>query len=208
MKVVINPIRKNFDKNAITTLEQDLQQLGDFVKGAEVDIYLVGGVAIALTIGHFYRNHQDFDLAIFSEDLDKFYKYITSKSYEMVTRHLSKQTSLGYHLNLVSKTNPQMVLEKNQNYLRFLRRDHHIIQYTGNRMDYVDLFLLRKKEKTVYLVEHNLDIPSEEFFPVRSHALRSGSSLLIPNLAYRTRMKNTKQIDDIVRLSHAETFYW
>jgi hypothetical protein len=191
MKFVIAH-RKDIKNKPLTSkdhelLKEDINHLGAFLKGTDVDVYLVGGVAVALEEGKFHRNHRDFDLAIFSKDLENFYAYLKSKGYCFIRKNSYTHISPRYDLNLISEISPEKINNK-QGHFKVLQRTPRIIKKVKNRMDYFDLFLLEDREDWIYLTANGVNVPRDEFFPARSYPLENGTELLIPNLKYRSRI--------------------
>jgi hypothetical protein len=200
MKLLFGPVRDSFDRQEVNTLGKDLEELAKFIEGSGLEVYLVGGVAVALTVGDFYRNHHDFDLALFVKDLDKFHQFLRSMNYLLVKRHFSANVSPGHRIYCVSETTPDRVHEKNQSRLRLLRQNRKRIHYLPNRMDYIDLFLLDEHENYIHLLEHGQFVPKNEFYPIATHLTNKGK-IFIPNIKYRERIEciDIKQVDDLTR---------
>jgi len=205
MKFLISPRKKFLDERASQQLNREIETLGEFVCGAGMDVYLVGGVAVALTVGNFYRNHSDFDLALFDRNLGDFYEYCSSRGYELVTREgfPSLHISPFHHLYVVSETDPRRALNKAQTRLRILLKGEGLVRMLRSRTDYIDLFLLQERGRYIRSAEYGVDIPKEEFFPVQNFSVKNGFRLSVPNLKgclSRIGVRKPKQAGDFARL--------
>ncbi|NIO22837.1 MAG: hypothetical protein GTN38_02305 [Candidatus Aenigmarchaeota archaeon] len=188
MKFIISPrISSNLTQNEHELLEKDMQMLGEFVKGTDTDIYVVGGVALGLTEGKFYRNPSDFDIAVFYNDLGNFCDHVESKGYGFVRKIGHTHISPKYDLGIFSEIDSDQIKENNSHrYQRILRKKSSPIQKIDGRADLLDFYLLQDQGDKIYLMEYDISVPKEKFFPIQKHSLDNGTGLLVPNLEYRS----------------------
>jgi len=162
-----------------------------------MDIYLVGGIAVALANGGFRRNHRVIDLAIFDTDLNEFHRHAASRGYYFTKKMGYTHISHRHDLNIYSRITPEEMMD--EGYCKVLLRKPAIVQNVRKKMDCFDLFLMRYAGESIYFIDQEKTIPHDEFFPARSYPLENGTELLIPNLKYRPRLwtPNSKAGDEV-----------
>ena len=201
MKAVISPRRKNFDKKNISILEKELSLFSQFLSGIQSETFLVGGLAVALKYGKFYRSNKDFDIAIFDSDLEQFYCNIQNQGYGIYQRQQCGHISPWQHLSILKFLTTKEILDGKHTKLRVLKETTSPLQFTQSRQDYFDLFLLKKNETTVELLEQGISVPKEEFFPLTHINYDGVGDFVIPNFQYRKRMfRNPVQKLDLAKV--------
>lgn len=201
MKVILTPRFQGFSKEQQKDLEKDLDSLADFSTKTKNLPYLVGGVAIALHVGEFYRNHRDFDLALFEQDLKGFYDLSTQAGYEFYHSHFATHISKEKHMIIGSKTNPKKIKKRARGCFAVVPKERGLVQEV-DRGNYFHVYLLREQFGGIYLVKNNLQIDKSDFFPVVNHERETGV-IRLPNMKYKSLLSanRPRQQEDMERFN-------
>lgn len=113
MKLVVTKKRSRYlSGNEEDLLKSEMQSLGKLFSHFNKDVYVVGGLSIGLTEGRFYRNPQDFDIALFQEDFPKFHEYMKSRGYGFVIKTGHTHISPKHDLNMYSEVDLNQIIDK------------------------------------------------------------------------------------------------
>lgn len=163
----------------------DIRVLCDLIKGLPFNVYLVGGVGMAIRENQFYRNHRDLDIAIFTQDIEAFFSHMLSKGYRVLQKSVSGHISPKHNLQVTKDISIDHLMKHNPDLLkiRMLNAGRGLIKCVNHRTDFFDVFLLGETDKGVLLHGFNAITPWKDFKP--SVPVRPGSNLLLPNLNYK-----------------------
>lgn len=67
IKFVIRPVHRPMNKFASEILLKELSIVKSLFQDISSKVYLVGGVGMAIRQNKFYRNHTDFDVAVYQK---------------------------------------------------------------------------------------------------------------------------------------------
>lgn len=179
-------------EEAARTLEEELSRLGTFTYGLPFQVYVVGGLAWALSSGTLYRKHNDIDVGLFEHDLDDFYDHLQSAGYTLAHRIASGHISGQHDIQIIRETDPKKVRKGEQRKLKLIHKNGMSGFKPSSRMDYLDLFLFRQRDQEVDVMGFEVTIPDKDFYPIREFRLNNGTSLYVPNLAYMARLHEMK----------------
>ena len=168
-----------------TNLEDDVQFMATLFEGIECPVYLIGGIGMALRVGHFYREHKDFDLAIFTDELPIVMRHLEKRNYLITTRRFMTHISPKYNIQAVTTYDPKRANIPNPEKLhtRGLKKSGPLVRVHFKRTDYFDIFFLGKSDGGVIAHGFKVVIPWNDFLPAEK--ISEKSNLLLPNLNYK-----------------------
>ena len=82
----------------LSNLKDDVDFFVSLFEGAGFPVYLGGGVGLALRAGYFYRNHEDFDIMVFVENLPMLVRHPAGRGYLVAKRSFMVHLSSEYRL--------------------------------------------------------------------------------------------------------------
>ncbi|MBM3860593.1 MAG: hypothetical protein FJ395_13210 [Verrucomicrobia bacterium] len=186
MAVIIHPRRfKLYRKPSaaqIALLEKDLHSTGlldnDFV-------LLVGGIALALHAGEYYRLHADIDLAVFETDIPRFHALAKRNGFTIAERIATGHVSSQYDVSIVRKVSAQKTGTS-----KHIRAIRNLRPFMFSRRDsFLDVFVYVPNSGFVDAPHYDFRFPKERFFPITRKTLSSGLVLNIPNPLHILDMK-------------------
>ncbi len=163
-------------------LRQDLAFVRSWVDTGPVDVFLVGGLGLAVRNGSFHRNHGDIDLAVFTHDLPAFSRHVAACGYDWA------QPVAGLALTPWHRLDLARVVESPQaaSALRLTRRTDSRVQRTPRRADFMDVMLLEERPAGIALLGYSAVVPREDFFPPTGVA--GCRRLWLPNPQYKRHL--------------------
>ena len=174
--------KRSHNKKAhdLTNLEHEVKDLSRLFEGTSHNVFLIGGVGLALRNGGFSRDHKDFDIAIFIKDLPEITRLLTVQGFVLVRRKFFTHLFSFFDMQIVTSFDPDQIhiSSKNRMRLRFLRRGP-AIRMIRSRIEMIDIFLWDKNEKGVFSYAYNLQMPWDDVRPL--HKINVNSGLVIPS---------------------------
>ena len=175
--------KRSHNKKAydLTNLEHEVKSLSRLFEGSSHNVFLIGGVGLALRNGGFSRDHKDFDIAIFTKDLSEITRLLSAQGYMLVRRKFFTHLFSFLDMQIVASFDPDQMqnFTKDRLRLRFLRRSP-AIRMISSRIEMIDIFLWDKKEEGVFSYAYNLLMPWDDVRPL--HKINVNSGLVIPSL--------------------------
>lgn len=156
-------------------LEQALDELARLLSGAAT-WELSGGLAIAATIGRFYRMHDDIDINVDIEDLNEFVAHARKQGYALFGRGLIVRTSLNTKIDVYKALSTTEAATGKHRHLRLARVDPDGLIVPHRQLtDYIDLY--------PYTIEKNeiVDLLTNQRAPL-SHRYASSYTTLSGNV--------------------------
>lgn len=203
-------IRKRATANAtlgngeLDGLLADLQEISAFTQGAGFPIYLVGGVGMSLSLGHFYRSHKDIDLMIALDDLGAFCEHAGKNGYAF-HRRIGRARLMGdLYALLFRNCLPGEVIDRRGDGVKLLQDGSPVMAYGRTRC--LDVYVFSEQGDGISLLESGIRIPMRDFSPAQQVHLPDGSNLLVPPPNYFWHMKNARSrpVDVLDRARLAE----
>ncbi len=192
--------RKSTSPAALETLSEEVQNLAQLFIGAQCPVYLAGGVSMALHQDRFYRNHKDFDIAIFVDDLPTLASHLESRGYELVVRYFTTHISPWHNIQWVAPLDINRIGREEPGSVRVrgMKKNRNPIRYMNHRDTYFDIFFQSKLERGAFLHWPKVIIPWDDFFPAKP--VIEGSSLLLPNLNHKKHLPVhvPRQVEDFL----------
>ena len=184
-KLIINTKKGKLKYRQKATLDSDLDELIDLFKGLKCPVYLVGGVGLALSIGSFKRNHKDFDLAVFKDDLAELTEFLLTSDYMLVKRSFTMKLSKDLHLQIYTPLKKEQfhLAGRTKLVVKLLRTGQNRSIYIKQRLDMIDLFIYGKNEYGVLHFGYNNFIPWDDFYPATK--ISDNSALELPNMSQK-----------------------
>ena len=185
--IVINPRKGPFNDSSLKWLEEDVDRLCLLFEDADFEVFLTGGIGLAMHQERFYRYHKDIDLAIFVEDLPALSAYLNGRDYRVVKRWFMTHLGARYDMHIVapfdiSQIGWKIPISKK---IRGLQNGL-FMRYRHSRAMIFDVFLWQKSEKGVIPVGYDTIIPWEDFYPATK--AKSGTNLLLPNINHKKHL--------------------
>lgn len=186
-----------------TLLEQELQDTGlldnDFV-------LLVGGIALSLHAGDYYRLHSDIDLAIFEADIPRFCALAERNGYTIAERLATGHLSPLYDFSFVRPLPTERIITSK--HTRVIRNLRPLMM--ADRSTFLDVFVYAPNGKFVEVPHYNLRFPNERVFPITQKTLPSGLTVNLPSPLHildvkrsETRTVNTNDLQYYAHLEQA-----
>ena len=190
---VIRPRHKKLKPDSIENLRSDVNFLAGLFEKSDFNVYLVGGVGMAIRGDTYYRNHRDLDVAIFSEDLEKILIHLQALDYRVMSKHFSTHISPWHNMQIVSRFDKTENLTKNPDLLkvRVIKKGRALFRYARHRVDYFDVFFLGRTKEGVILHGYNAIVPWGDFLPTNS--ITDESNLILPNIRYKQYLPPKKK---------------
>lgn len=187
------------DQDFAQTLHREVDQLLDLFNSAPFQVFMVGGVGLALHRGDFHRDHRDYDIAVLKEDLGTLARHLDSRGYFLGRRRFMMHIFAGLNLELFARLEPgfEFTGHKTKYTIRMVKKGlFHV--YPG-RLTVIDVFpFIRQGKHIRFIGKYPLE-PAKYFFPGKK--IREQSSLLLPNLTHYNYVpvKNIRQAEDYRR---------
>ncbi len=164
------------------SLHRDLATLRDWADAGPVDLYLVGGLGLAVRSAQFRRNHADIDLALFTDDLPRFTDYLSDCGYHWARPVLGLAVSPWHRVDLarsVPDPGPARAL-------RVSRATNTRVRHSAVRTDFMDVMLMRRGDTGVTMLGDEVDVPWDDFLPARP--VVGSRRLWLPNVRYKRHL--------------------
>ena len=172
----------NHEENKI--LQFDIELLLTLFEDAPCDVFLTGGVGLAIRSQEFYRFHKDIDLAIFEDDIEQFDRHLETMNYSLVKNFFMTHISPRYDLYAVKKIAASAIRNYGSGRVKVRGlKDGPGIRLVRRRSEIFDLFLWKKTKEGVATVGYNTTIPWKDFYPAQK--LSENSQLRLPNINYK-----------------------
>lgn len=165
-------------------LRDDIEVIRALVDSGPVDVYLVGGVGLALRSGHFYRNHADIDLAIFVDDLAAFSQHAASHGYGWASPVAGVAITPWRRIDVARPLAAPGEVTAGSGPLRLVRRRGSHLQRVTQRADFLDVMLLGSRADGAEMLGEGVVVPWEDFLPTEA----LGRRLLLPNPRYKSHL--------------------
>jgi hypothetical protein len=186
----------------LSSLDQELEDLVRLFSGLTCPVFLVGGVGLAVRFGKFYRNHKDFDLSIYIDDVVVIRKYLKQQSYNLVRRSFRIKIAPDVYIEFYKPFEFRSIkkLYAGKHVVKLLNGDRAKKLYVPRRLDLMDLLLLGRSDEGVYDFAYKIMIPWNDFLP--ADVLSENSSLQLPNINYRKYVPayTERSQDDLIRV--------
>lgn len=163
-------------------LRHDLTLVSSWIDAGDVDVFLVGGLGLAVRSGHFYRNHGDIDLAVFDVDLPAFAATAADAGYRWA-RPVAGLAVSPWHRVDVARDVPE---PHPFSPLRLTRIRGSRVGRVMHRADFLDVMVLRRTPDGVAMLGDNVLVPLHDFFP--AVAVPDCRRLWLPNAAYKRHL--------------------
>ena len=163
-------------------LRQDLDLVRSWIDAGDVDVFLVGGLGLAVRSRRFYRNHADIDLAIFDDDLPAFTRNAGAAGYRWARPVAGMAVSPWHRVDLardVPEPHPSAPL-------RLTRLRGSRVERLLHRADFLDVMVLQRAYNGIALLGDDVVVPWEDFFP--AVLVAGGRHLWLPNAAYKRHL--------------------
>ena len=197
--VIFSHRNKRKSEASFCSIRDDIGRMDRLFRNAPFEVYLVGGVGLAIRKGKFYRNHRDFDIAIFTDDLIAFNDYLGRNGYILVDKFFSGHVSPKHNMQLVTPAvisgGSKMMFESLK--LRALAGKAGKIRLLRRRIDYFDVFLLQPRPEGVKMVGYDTVVPWQDFLPVVP--VIGHPTLRLPNKQYKSYLpvENSRMEQDL-----------
>ena len=173
------------------TLEQALDNLAE-IFADKCDWMLTGGLAIAFSLGKFYRDHGDFDIAIDKEDLPQLVKVAEHNGYGLFHRKSSMKISSTKRITFFRRIQPEEADQCSDNRIRLLRVGKSGWAFSpASLLTFLDIYPYVTRNGTVTSCGANVSVPVEQnrgaFYPTAS-----GHKVSLRNLAYLKKIKENR----------------
>ena len=180
-------------------IRNDIAKMDRLFSHAPFEVYLVGGVGLAIRKEHFYRNHRDFDIAVFTDDLLALNQHLNQHGYTLVNKFFSGHVSPRYNLQLVTIPDIPSIPKKQYTSLklRALADNGRKIRMLRQRIDYFDVFLLGPQKEGIKMLGYNTLVPWQDFLPVVP--VLGHPTLTLPNKQYKAYLpvENSRMEKDL-----------
>lgn len=201
MQFILSSLHRGKRTASLDEIRDDLKKLNEFFSEATFPLFLVGGIGMAVQRGRFFRYHRDLDIAIFRDDFEALYAYLSSREYSIIEKYFSAHVSPWLNLQggkqYIGKPTKE---EADRLSFRVKSKTTLPFTYARRRMNYLDLFLLEKSNDGVYLLGYNRLVKWEDFEPYRP--MLPGSKVLLPNINYK---KQLQPVNEQERLDFEES---
>jgi hypothetical protein len=166
-------------------LERDITELIRLFDGGPSPVFLVGGVGMAVRSGTFYRNHRDFDVALFDEDLVPVARHLEARGYGLAVQRLGGFLSPWHRVHFATPLDVARIEAEDPDRLklRVMRLGSSRWRFARRRTDYFDLYLLGASSSGIALHGYDTTVPHRDFFPARR--LNGSPNLLLPKISYK-----------------------
>ena len=182
--VIITRRRGKFTPEFKTRLQEDAKKLVDLFEGVSCEVFFTGGAGLAWSIGDFTRYHNDFDIAIYSKNLEVLTTHLKSKRYRLVKRHFSTHISPWHDLQVVVDYNLNQYYQSTRDAIRIrglkMGSPFRIIR---RRFHHFDIFLWNKYPEGIIPIDTETIIPWDDFFP--TNQISENSGLIFPNSRHK-----------------------
>ncbi len=172
-------------------LRKEVEKLARIFIGSESPVYFAGGLAMALHQKEFYRNHKDFDLSIFVEDLPGIARHLEFKGYQLVARYFTTHISSGHNMQLVAPLDIRRISKEDPGTIRVRGMIKRRIPfcYVDERQTFFDIFFQSKMPDGVFLHWPKVTVPWDDYMPATP--VLEGSALMLPNLNFKKYLPPT-----------------
>ena len=190
--VRINPVHKknvrNITNSEVEEIRVSLDSLAEILsEGSEW--VLVGGLPIPLTIGRFYRVHNDVDIGVSQEGFGDLIESASSHRYGLFSRRFMTKISSNKKVDIYTRVSVEEAVKKKSKHLKLLRLD------SGGRKPTSNPNLTSDVDVYVYNTEGNdivtwdgIKVPSQRSIG-KSYELPSGQRISLRNLNHIRRLK-------------------
>jgi len=162
----------------------DAARLVKLFEGMECEAFFTGGAGLALSQGELYRNHLDFDIAVFYDDLETIAGHLQNKGYSLVKKSFMTHLSPWHDIQLMTNLDPKKFDLSTRNTLKIKILKKGTPLRVIRKLDHlVDLFIWMKNEHSVIPAGHNTTIPLKDIYPTTRISERS--SLVFPNKTHK-----------------------
>ena len=173
-----------FDESAEKVLQTDLSDLAQLFATVDFPLFLVGGVGVSAQLDKFYRYHNDFDLAIFVDDLHKLEQYLYGTGYLIMRQFFITHMTKKYNFYILKTYYSSEIKEIPPGAAKIrIVQNKRFIYNNRQRTQIMDLFLMQKSDEGVIDGKNNNIIPYEDFYPAKKPF--PGSNLMVPNINFR-----------------------
>ncbi len=163
-------------------LRDDVTEVCRWADAGPVDLYLVGGLGLAVRGVEFYRNHADIDLAFFADDLPAFSAYLADSGYHWAQPVMSLPLSPWHRVDL-ARPLPDPATARP---LRVSRHRPIGVWRAARRTDFMDVMVMRRHEAGVEMLGHDAVVPWDDFLPAVT--VPGSRRLLLPNARYKQHL--------------------
>ena len=179
-------------------MESELDELVRLFSGLSCPVFLVGGVGLAVRQGQFHRNHKDFDISIYTEDMPEIRRFLRERDYRLVRRSFTTRISRFIYIQFYTPFDSRSLRELNRkNVVKLLKKNRVKRPWVRGRLDMIDVLLLGKTDEGVFDYAYQIFIPWKDFLPAEK--LSESSSLQLPNIEYKKYLPafTSRSIDDL-----------
>lgn len=180
---ILTPITPEKEASLLHAVDRLSQVLGE--SGWEIG----GGLSIPLTIGHFYRVHNDIDINIKEDHFSALVHQAAINGYALFTRPLWLRTGMTRKIDVYRACTADEALSHELRHLRLVRVDARgWIVPQLDILDHIDVFIYGLDGDTLRYRAIGLKYPrSEHLGP--THVTRSGRRVAITHLKIVRRIK-------------------
>ena len=176
-------------------IEDSLDELAKMLP-QEIPWTLSGGIAIPLTLGKFYRNHYDIDIAFPESSLKDIVSNIEKHNYKLASRAMMMHTYRNQKLSIYKFMNVDEALSKRKSNmdLRLVKiKDGEIVPHS-HPLHYIALFPHHYDTKLGCIIsnEDNLRVPFD-YLDGGTYITKSGKEMKLVNLLYSDLIRQKKK---------------
>ena len=176
---------------------EDAEKLVTLFQGMTCQAYFTGGAGIAWSIGDFYRYHNDFDIAVFIDNLETLATHLKSKRFRLVKRYFITHISPWHDIQVMIDFNPRSFDQAKRDSTRLkglikgapfrvIKRRYHLF----------DIFAWNKSKDGVLPIGHSNIIPWNDFYPATRISVTSNLFFLnIHHKKYIPQRTEREKID-------------
>lgn len=163
-------------------LHRDIAAVRDWADAGPADLFLVGGLGLAVRSEGFRRNHADIDLALFTDELAPFTDYLHECGYQWARPVLGLALSPWHRIDLARPlADPQPTRP-----LRVARAVSPRVRRSRLRTDYMDIMLMHRDPSGVTMIGEDVRVPWSDFLPATP--VSGARRLWLPNVSYKRHL--------------------
>ena len=170
-------------------LEQKVDELTGIL-GDNIPWALGGGLAIALTIGKFYRVNSDADILVDSKNLDRLAEQARAKGYELFLRLADIKLSPRKNLYVYQEATEEIARKADYRHLKLIKVDEQGRAKDDDRdiLGSIEVLSNTQIDESTVLTEKRFLFTSEKMFQ-SGYKTISGRPLILSSLDYLIKIK-------------------
>jgi hypothetical protein len=144
--------------------EQEISRCLDYLATTFEDVnwVLSGGLSLGLNKG-LYRLHDDIDLGLDVNDLEKFVGIARENSYDLFSRRVMFKTSGSKKIDIYRKVSPEESIQKGLRHLRILKMKEDSPLNKNSLLDAIDVYLHTVQNgRVVSFLQPNINVEAQK----------------------------------------------